>query len=702
MHSELRAQLAFRMTGLRLPGGPEPLDRHDLRPALAARYRDLTRLRYDFPLVLVDGKPDQPVRTLTAVIDELLAKTQPDSDDGERLRKLVLRLEREMRTLVAEGTSGMLSRLWDAAAARLLASGDGARSAVLAKARKALKVDGEVVDCAARMPARLLVHIWNAIQERNAARLKQQTERLAFGLSEILAADAVRSRSGRSPKNLASALGTPYRTAFDFDVMSHLLGLAMPERALPEERRERIAGLLHTLESHHPYADETGHSFVFDRCAPVLQAYESRRPRLLALARALAMARLEVAGEYVASRHDPVFDNFGPAAMGDEDRALFPGYLICLNANELDRAEHADLLALLAARVPAKVLLQSDDVLGEDSAAGGFAARNRALTGMAAGLGDVYVVQSSASHLPRMQERLVEGLAYGGPAIFSIFSGATRTSVLPPYLTAAAAMESRLFPAFTCDPTVDASGHSRFSIEGNPQPERDWPVHGFAFEDRDHQRVAEEVAFTPVDFIACDSRYAHYFARVPREADGEGHEPVAAWIEHGGETFTDAVPVVRMVDGNDVLAELIVAEPMIVEAQRCRRNWRALRQSARFATAVAAPVAAPAEAAATPAAEVKAAPAAAPAPAAEAPKSDEPYIETPRCTTCEECVQINNKMFLYDGNKQAYLGDLAAGTYRQLVEAAESCQVSIIHPGKPRNPDEPGLEELLQRAEPFL
>jgi hypothetical protein len=43
-----------------------------------------------------------------------------------------------------------------------------------------------------------------------------------------------------------------------------------------------------------------------------------------------------------------------------------------------------------------------------------------------------------------------------------------------------------------------------------------------------------------------------------------------------------------------------------------------------------------------------------------------------------------------------------AGTYRQLVEAAESCQVSIIHPGKPRNPNEPGLDELLKRAEPFL
>lgn len=84
------------------------------------------------------------------------------------------------------------------------------------------------------------------------------------------------------------------------------------------------------------------------------------------------------------------------------------------------------------------------------------------------------------------------------------------------------------------------------------------------------------------------------------------------------------------------------------------------------------------------------------------PPSDEAYIETPRCTTCNECTNLNNRMFAYDANKQAYIADVNAGTYRELVEAAESCQVSIIHPGKPRNPKEPGLDELMKRAAPFM
>jgi hypothetical protein len=58
-------------------------------------------------------------------------------------------------------------------------------------------------------------------------------------------------------------------------------------------------------------------------------------------------------------------------------------------------------------------------------------------------------------------------------------------------------------------------------------------------------------------------------------------------------------------------------------------------------------------------------------------------------------------MFACDANKQAYIADLKAGSYCQLLEAAESRQVSIIHPGKPRNQREPGIEQLIERASAF-
>jgi pyruvate-ferredoxin/flavodoxin oxidoreductase len=79
----------------------------------------------------------------------------------------------------------------------------------------------------------------------------------------------------------------------------------------------------------------------------------------------------------------------------------------------------------------------------------------------------------------------------------------------------------------------------------------------------------------------------------------------------------------------------------------------------------------------------------------------EPYIDTIRCTTCNECTNINKKLFAYNDAKQAYIKDPKAGTFKQIVQAAEKCPVKIIHPGTPLNPKEKDLEKWIKRAEPF-
>ena len=79
----------------------------------------------------------------------------------------------------------------------------------------------------------------------------------------------------------------------------------------------------------------------------------------------------------------------------------------------------------------------------------------------------------------------------------------------------------------------------------------------------------------------------------------------------------------------------------------------------------------------------------------------EPYIESARCTSCDECTNINSKLFAYDKNKLAYIKDVKAGTFKQLVQSAEKCPVEIIHPGTPLNPKEKDLAKWVKRAERF-
>ena len=245
-----------------------------------------------------------------------------------------------------------------------------------------------------------------------------------------------------------------------------------------------------------------------------------------------------------------------------------------------------------------------------------------------------------------------------------------------------------------------AAWATRFSVTGNPQPERDWPVHALAYADAQQQRVVRHVPFTFADFAACDRRRAGHFALVP------------------GVDAPEGVPSLLMVDDDAVLGAVIVDEQVMLETRACADAWRSLQelggirnshaeqQVARERTAwearaaQAAPPPAPAATSAASAGDI-AAVAAPPSPAA-APSGDDPYIETPRCTTCNECTRLNDRTFAYDGNKQAYIKDADAATYAQLVQAAESCQIAIIHPGKPRDPNEVGLAELIERAQPYL
>ena len=85
----------------------------------------------------------------------------------------------------------------------------------------------------------------------------------------------------------------------------------------------------------------------------------------------------------------------------------------------------------------------------------------------------------------------------------------------------------------------------------------------------------------------------------------------------------------------------------------------------------------------------------------EEPFGIDAYIDSIRCTSCNECTNLNNRMFSYNAEKQAFVKDATAGSFQQLVLAAERCPVSIIHPGTPLNPKEKDLAKWVQRAERF-
>jgi len=763
MSDPLSLLSTFHLTGERSGKALADIGRLGLRPVLFSAYQDLATLRHDFPLVLVEGGAGGAfVHSLTDIIDGVLREIAPRGIEGERLRKHVLGLEEEIRTLLFRGSKGTLLALWDLAETNRLsaADGDGRKSLgdSLSRARAVLGINGELIGCDGETPVRVLTHAWTAIQENKARQFADEIGALTVKLSNILKADTMRSEKAFGAEALKRSVGSVYEDAFDFEAMSDILGSAFVNGAVPDKRRRRIRAALSVLKSQRFFETTKAgakkgrpkgvHGFVFDRPTRALQAFQERLPEMIDLVKAMTIARLEIEGRYKEETHDPFFRRFDERFLEPDDLARFPSYLVCLRNGADAKAEKAMLAEVLSSGLPMKVLVQSDDILEEPSVTSGrlsLGLRESRLAAMAVGLNNAFVLQSSGAALYRMRDSIRGGLMNGQPALFSIFSGLAGTSPgavkntpeTPPYLRAAAALESRAFPAFVFDPARGDDWASRFSVAENPQAGAEWPVHRVCYEDEELQKISEDIAFTFVDFAAADGRFGGNFADVPRSEWRDGMVPMGAFLKLDAEAAAGKVPYILMVDENNTLHKVIVDVRLVDAAHRCRKMWRnlqelggidnshasnllakekdlwrqdkereleALRKRPAPAPAAEHPAAISEEAAVEEAGAAAAEPAPAEAGPADAPAaapSDEPYIETPRCTTCDECTQINNRMFAYDDNKQAFIADPEAGTFRQLVEAAESCQVAIIHPGKPRNPDEPNLGELMARAEAF-
>ena len=743
MAAELQSHIAFHLTGRRSDTGLESVAGQQMRPALMAAYRDLTSLRHDFPVVLVDdAAPGSCVQSLDSVFDQVAAKLE-DEPEHERTTLHLRRLEREIRSGVLRGEKGTLGALWDTATLRLAAAGDDpALADSLRRGHAALAVDGELVDCGEDLAERFVTHVWRAVEAARARRFRGEVGGLIARLSDVLRADFALSPAGRSAQNLRDGMANAFATELDFDALSGLLSRVSAKAPAPEARLRRVREVLEVLEAQRfvsfeglsaPGRQSSGlHGFLFDSAAEALQAYRARLPEIVALVRAMAIARLELRSDYVAEKHDAFFRDFGAQMLGDDDLALFPGYLVRLRAHDLHDGASAEMMELLGAGLPVKFLVEIDDILEPSPIGDGrvaFRAGATQLAKMALGLNDVYVMQTAGSHLLALRGQLVAGLSGFGPGLVSVFSGASAPgSGLPPYLVGAAAIESRAFPTFWYDPSAGADWAGRFSLAGNPQPEADWATHEMRYEEQGHQRATARLAFTLLDFVACDARYAEHFARVAGDKWASDLVPADELIDaNDAAGLQRKVPYVRMVDAQDRMHRVIVDEKIMIAARRCLGQWRSLqelggihnsyaralleRERAAWESAIdavsaarasGAPAASATEAVSAAAPTAPAAQAAPAAPDAEPDRAPgEAYIETARCSSCDECTTINKKMFAYDANKQAYIADVKAGSFRQLVEAAEGCQLSIIHPGVPANPDEPGLAELIERAAPF-
>ena len=333
-----------------------------------------------------------------------------------------------------------------------------------------------------------------------------------------------------------------------------------------------------------------------------------------------------------------------------------------------------------------------------------------------------FILQGNVSNYTHLIEGFIDGINARRPALFTIYSVCQPEHAVADDATFARskmALESRAFPILRFDPEGGDSWEDCLNLDGNPNLEDDWLSYRLEYEDEEGNKEHMELPMTFADFAVAEGRFRKHFRVAPRDTWNENMVLLAEFLEMDEEERDGKFPFIWAVDKKNRLIRVLIAAELVASAEERMHFWRTLKALAGITKKVdpeqiAAQVRA--ETAQKLAAGLMAMlggdaaaallPAAMPATAGGAPAAGgggyEPvWIEQSECTSCDECVKINPKIFEYDANKKAFVKDPRGGAYKDIVRAAEKCTGKCIHPGTPADPNEKGLDKLVKRAEKY-
>ena len=340
-----------------------------------------------------------------------------------------------------------------------------------------------------------------------------------------------------------------------------------------------------------------------------------------------------------------------------------------------------------------------------------------------------FIHQSNLSNYTHMIEGFIDGINTRRPALFNVYTVCQPEHGVgddASFARSKMALESRAYPVLRFDPDAGESWEECLDLEGNPAIDDDWPVYSLEYQDEDGNAQKMDVPMTFADFAVGEGRFRKHFRVAPQDTWNENMVPLTEFIDKPEDEREGLFPYVWAVNNKNRLIRALVSAELVESTEERRGFWRTLKALAglvkkvdpdqiaqqvraetaqKLASGLMAMLGGKGGAvsfqealAATPAA-AGAAPGAAPAGGVE---GHEPvWIDRNECTSCDECVNINPKIFAYDDEKKAYVKDPKGGPYKDIVRSAEKCTGKCIHPGTPPDPSEKGLDKLIKRAEKF-
>ncbi|MRR51230.1 MAG: pyruvate ferredoxin oxidoreductase, partial [Rhodocyclaceae bacterium] len=485
---------------------------------------------------------------------------------------------------------------------------------------------------------------------------------------------------------------------------------------------------------YHPYPFPwTSHLFQ-DSPSVAMGLFEGHMAKMADGFKAVRMAEMELAGDYLPDRDTDFFRRFDWQQFSEEEWLLCPPVVSVGGDGAMYDIGFQNLSRAMMSGMPIKVLVVDTQVYsntGGQACTSGFISqvsdmapygkakkgkqetrKEISLIGMAHRTS--YVMQSTVAHVNHLLESYIDGLNSRRPALFNIYA------VCPPEHgvgddkavdQSKLAVEGRAYPLFRFDPDAGVTFSECVSLEGNPALDSDWPVYTLKYQDENGERKTMELPMTFADFAATEARFAKQFKIAPPETWNDNMMLLAEFLELPQDEREGKFPFIWGVNRKNRLTRLLVAEDLARAAEERLHFWRQLKDVAAVGKgavdteAVAEQVRADLLAKISASLGLGGGDAAAPAvEGGSAPSADgyEPvWVETPECTACDECINIAPKAFAYNDDKKVVVLNPKGAKYADLVKAAEKCTAGVLHPGTPWNPSEPGLDKLKARAAKF-
>jgi pyruvate-ferredoxin/flavodoxin oxidoreductase len=508
-----------------------------------------------------------------------------------------------------------------------------------------------------------------------------------------------------------------------------------------------------------PYPFPWANHLFQDSPSLAMGIFEGHMVRMAEGFKAVRMAEIELNGGYSKDKQGEFFTYFNWKNFSDEEFHLCPPVVSMGGDGAMYDIGFQNLSRMMMSGKPIKVLILDTGVYsntGGQACTSGFTGQvsdmaqyGKAMKGkeeirkeialIAMAHRTTYVMQGSSSNPTHLIEGFIDGLNARRPALFNVYSpcmpeqgiaddSADHQSKL--------AVESRAYPLIRYNPDNGVLPEECFDLEGNPAIDQDWPTYKLEFVDEKGNAGNMETPLTFADFAVTEGRFRKQFRTVPQDAWNDNMIPLVEYLELAADDREGKYPYIWAVNQKNRLIRVIPAEPIVLACEDRRNFWRVLKSlagirpvaavesadqiRAEYAQTVAARLmelvtsgklltgetaavggVATAVLSPAPAAVAMALPAARngkPAAVAADGGYMAPWIESQLCTSCNECIGINGKIFAYDADQHASIKNPKGGPYKDLVRAAEKCTAQVIHPGTPFDLNEKDAAKLVARA----